>query len=295
MALRMTFGGSPNPSQWSDVSEVIADLANDLVRRNDWDENVWQAPQQHMLASDKAIDNDRGFVGSNDAFEPAVAMSIDVSLRDDYPIFDCYLDDLFGVGRESAKARLEAAVPLAIHLVGRPAAGDESFPRDDLLSTSKFLAEAKASERKIILGWVIDTRAFTVSLPADKYRAWTNDIRRMKDKPGRRASSKDLEALIGRLNHAAFVIPNSRPFLGRLYRANERAQGYGSVRLTQAQVDDLTLWERLLEDAARGLSINRLVCRWPTRIVRVDACPQGIGGYGPRVGWRGGCNLTRIS
>ncbi len=33
-ALRMTFGGAPNPSQWSDISEVIADLANDLVRRS---------------------------------------------------------------------------------------------------------------------------------------------------------------------------------------------------------------------------------------------------------------------
>ncbi|KAI2492527.1 hypothetical protein MHU86_22009 [Fragilaria crotonensis] len=94
MALRMTFGGSPNPSQWSDVSEVIADLANDLVRRNDWDENVWQAPQQHMLASDKAIDNDRGFVGSNDAFEPAVAMSSTFPCETTL-IFDCYLDDLF--------------------------------------------------------------------------------------------------------------------------------------------------------------------------------------------------------
>jgi hypothetical protein len=36
------------------------------------------------------------------------------------------------------------------------------------------------------------------------------------------------------------------------------------------------------------VSINRLVARWPTRIVRVDACPQGIGGYGLQSGvaWR---------
>ena len=37
IALRMTFGGSPNPAQWSDVSEEVTDLANDLVRRSDWD------------------------------------------------------------------------------------------------------------------------------------------------------------------------------------------------------------------------------------------------------------------
>ncbi len=33
-ALCMTFGGARNPSHWSDVSEVIADLANGLVRRS---------------------------------------------------------------------------------------------------------------------------------------------------------------------------------------------------------------------------------------------------------------------
>jgi hypothetical protein len=37
VALRLTFGGLPNPSLWSDVSEVVTDLANDLVRRSDWD------------------------------------------------------------------------------------------------------------------------------------------------------------------------------------------------------------------------------------------------------------------
>jgi hypothetical protein len=40
VTLRMTFGGAPNPSQWSDVSEVIADLANYLARRSDWDPSV---------------------------------------------------------------------------------------------------------------------------------------------------------------------------------------------------------------------------------------------------------------
>jgi hypothetical protein len=32
IALRLTFGGAPNPSQWSDISEMATDLANDIVR-----------------------------------------------------------------------------------------------------------------------------------------------------------------------------------------------------------------------------------------------------------------------
>jgi hypothetical protein len=31
VALRLTFGGSANPSQWSDLSELLFDLANDII------------------------------------------------------------------------------------------------------------------------------------------------------------------------------------------------------------------------------------------------------------------------
>jgi hypothetical protein len=53
------------------------------------------------------------------------------------------------------------------------------------------------------------------------------------------------------------------------------------------QLEDLELWRKFLRKAADGISI-KLVCRWPTRIVRVDACPQGMGGYSLESGiaWR---------
>jgi hypothetical protein len=85
----------------------------------------------------------------------------------------------------------------------------ESFPRDDLLAVSKFLAKAKASERKTILGWEVNTRSFKVSLPTHKRRAWASELRRLAKLPGRWANAKELEMTIGRLNHAAYVVPNS--------------------------------------------------------------------------------------
>jgi hypothetical protein len=290
VALRLTFGGAPNPSQWSDVSEVAVDLANDLVRREDWDPEVWWAPQQHLLGSGDAVDCDAGKIEHDDDFGEAFEMSVQFPIEDDLPIFDCYLDDLFGVGREKDRDRLEAVVPLVLHLIGRPVEEgvEESVPRDALLAVSKFLAEAKASETKVILGWEVNTRRMTVSLPADKHRAWTGDLLDIRSRAGRRVTAKELESTIGRLSHAAYVVPNSRHFLGRLYRASERASAHGSVKLNPAQWDDLGLWLAFLDAAHRGVSINRLVARWPTRIVRVDACPQGIGGYGLQSGiaWR---------
>ncbi|KAI2509947.1 hypothetical protein MHU86_4512 [Fragilaria crotonensis] len=286
----MTFGGAPNPSQWSNISEVITDLANHLVRRSDWDPTVWSAPQQKILRTSEAVDNDRGHVDPGDEFGKAFTMSVEDPVDDGLAKFECYLDDLFGVFLARDEEKAEAVLPLAMHLVGRPVdeRAPESFPRDDLLAASKFLAEAKASERKTILGWDVNTRSFKVSPPTDKRLVWVNELQRLGSLPGRRAHAKELETTIGRLNHAAYVVPNSRPFLGRLYRASERAQACGLVKLSNSQVADLKLWETFLDAAAKGISINRLVFRWPTRIVRVDACPQGMGGYGLQSGiaWR---------
>ena len=92
------------------------DLANDLVRRDDWDPIVWMAPQQHLLSSDKAVDCDTGKIAEEDAFGKAAEISVVFPVEDALLMFDCYLDDLFGASRERDKARLEAALPFALLL-----------------------------------------------------------------------------------------------------------------------------------------------------------------------------------
>jgi hypothetical protein len=290
LALRMTFGGSPNPAEWSEVSEVMTDLANDLARRLDWDPLLHRSPHQELLNSKAAIDNDEGHVRREHPFGKAQTLAVNYPDSDDFPRYECYLDDIFGAFLERYGARGAAAIPLALHMIGRPhgTEGEESFPRDDLLAISKFLAEAKPSESKVILGWRINTRLFTVSLPAEKHFLWKRDIelilvRRLEPVP-----AKVLERLMGRLNHAAVVVPLSRHFTGRLYQALGRAKAAGRVLLNENQTQDLQLWLKFLDAGARGISINRLVCRWPTRVIRVDACPQGIGGYclSSGIAWR---------
>ncbi len=140
--------------------------------------------------------------------------------KDDLARFNCYLDDIFGAFMEREAEKGAAAIPLALHIVGRPhdPNGRESFPRDDILAIPKFLAEAKPSERKVILGWTVDTRKLSVALPQDKFRAWTgsvDDILRRHKSP---IPTKESETLMGRLNHASYVIPYARHFTGRLAR-----------------------------------------------------------------------------
>ena len=51
------------------------------------------------------------------------------------------------------------------------------------------------------------------------------------------------------------------------------------MRLNEHEVADLRLWLEFLDLARRGISINILTVRTPTRMAWSDSCPFGLGGY----------------
>ncbi len=107
VALRLTFGGSPNPSLWSDVSEVVTDLANDLVRRPDWDPTRHHSPHQPLLESDRAKDDDADSSLGGERFRCSHFFAPDYPIEDILPRFDCYLDDIFGAFTAATKRRAQ--------------------------------------------------------------------------------------------------------------------------------------------------------------------------------------------
>jgi hypothetical protein len=66
-------------------------------------------------------------------------MSVVFPVEDHGPMFDCYLDDLFGVSRGKGRLKLEAVLPFILHLIGRPVEEEvpESLPREALIAVSK--------------------------------------------------------------------------------------------------------------------------------------------------------------
>ena len=184
--------------------------------------------------------------------------------------------------------RCAAAVPLAVHLISRPTDPAEPIPRDDILSLKKLAGEGKMEEIKIILGWEINTRALTISLPEAKYVAWTRDISHFLQQSSVRA--KTLETNIGRLNHVGFTIPMMRHFLNCLRKLFSQAQNcqWGSAKLTAKVRDDLRLCLDFLSIAREGISINNVIYRKPTHVYHSNACEHGIGGYSLTSGraWR---------
>jgi hypothetical protein len=280
VALRLTFGGAPNPSRWSDLSEIACDLSNDLARNPGWEPSRHLSPHASKLPSDPLLEP------PDIPYATAHPLSVPLPVDDD-PKSEVYIDDLFNCYLQRHLLRGREILPFVLELLGRPPDADDPIERDDVLSISKFLAEATPSEVKTILGWVVDTRRLLLSLPPNKVLAWSASIQAMLDDP-RKVSYEDLDTLIGRLNHCGFLIPQARHFMGRIRTAKHSASKRRYTRLSLDVQLDLGLWLGFIHSAGAGIDMNNLTFRHPTHVSRVDASEHGMGGYSLITGkaWR---------
>ena len=152
------------------------------------------------------------------------------------------------------------------------------YPRRPILSIPKLIAEGRPEEIQIVLGWRLNTRLLEISLPDDKYLAWSAEVQNLRADGNCRA--KELETLVGRLNHTAYIIPNSRHFMSRIHRGLEAGRaGKRQRKMGTEALEDLLLWEGFQDHAHQGVSMNLLVTREPNKICWSDACPYRLGGY----------------
>ena len=146
------------------------------------------------------------------------------------------------------------------------------------MSQPKLIAEGGPAEAQIVLGWTLNTRSLLVILPLDKFEAWSSDLKEIISKRG--GTFGQLETTIGRLNHAAYIIPLSRHFLNRVrLRLRVKKHKNQALSLTQDEIDDFELWTVFLSQAHTGISMNQITIRQPTKTCWSDSCPFGIGGF----------------
>jgi hypothetical protein len=154
VSLRLTFGYAPNPSEFSKISEMIADTTNIILQHKDWD------PSSLHSSFNTLIDENPRLVDSTVDFTPARKPLTEWDISE-YGTTDVYIDDIFNVfpfRSENHLLRGRNAALLAIDLMGRPTHPNDPLPRDPLIAVKKVVAEGTPSEVLIILGWQIDTR-----------------------------------------------------------------------------------------------------------------------------------------
>jgi hypothetical protein len=273
IALRLTFGGSPNPPTWCTFAEMVTDLSNEIVLTEEWDPGTLRSPTQPVTPAPTLLDDT---IPIAQARPLAVSIPVSATCRT-----DGFIDDLITVFLDTPanRDRCPHATPLAMHLTSRPHAGDaEPIIRRDILSVSKLIAEGTPAEIQCVLGWLINTRTLLLSLPDDKYEAWALSLQAMVDSGT--ATFGDLDTAVGRLNHAAHIIPLSRHFLNRLrLRLQTRRPTKQEITFSPAEIQDLRLWLHFLAQANAGISMNQITIRQPSRLTWSDSCPFGVGGY----------------
>jgi hypothetical protein len=101
---------------------------------------------------------------------------------------------------------------------------------------------------------MLDTHFLLIQLPEDKFVAWIAEVEALIR--SQHCPHHVLETLVGRLNHAAVIIPMAQHFLGRLRnRIDPNAFKQKSLQLAKAEIEDLKLWRQLLAKAGKGISM----------------------------------------
>lgn len=276
MALRLTFGGRACPSEWSCLSEMVCDLANALINDPSWDPDDLYNPQSLRIPEMKSLPEDIKIAEAKE-------LVIDVPVSDKGGA-DVFIDDTFAFavdlpGTDNIK-RLERGPLLALHAISRPLHESEPIPRHPMASEDKFKAEAAAEETKMILGWLVDHRQLLVSLPENKFVAWSKALQDIID--SKTTTAKTLEQNIGRLVHVAQILPEIYHFLNQLRSLHERSKNRRSIKVPDNCLADCHLLLKFLLRAREGISMNNLVLQLPLVIYRSDSCPHGLGGYSCR-------------
>jgi hypothetical protein len=157
LALRLSFGGAPNPPTWCSFSEMVTDLSNEIPLCEDWDPSKLHSPGQPETPTPKTLDDSVPF-----ALGRPLAVNVPTGVTGRT---DSFIDDLIRVFLDTPdnRAKQPHAVPLAIFVANRPNAGDdEPVPRRENLSAPKLVAEGTPAEIQIVLGWDLDARRLLV-------------------------------------------------------------------------------------------------------------------------------------
>ncbi|KAL7525801.1 hypothetical protein ACHAXR_002849, partial [Thalassiosira sp. AJA248-18] len=158
---RLPFGSSPAPAEFCIISEIVFDLANDLLYCEKWDPNKLPSPYANELPPPERIPGNVEFGRAEEA-----DVKLDPSITGGA---EGYIDDgacavLDSPSNWRMVIRAAQAVVMALFLIFRPLAHLlEPIKRPDPASIRKMIAEGGLKELITFLGWLINTRAFEIA------------------------------------------------------------------------------------------------------------------------------------
>ena len=132
---RLTFGGAACPAVCCPVTELIADLTNDILDNSAWSPDIIQSQDQHLVPQPLRLEDNINITAALPTMllpNPKPNGTTDVFIDD---LIVLFLD------REEICKRAPSALPLAINILERPVNTNEIVPRSGLLALNKLEAE----------------------------------------------------------------------------------------------------------------------------------------------------------
>jgi hypothetical protein len=199
---------------------------------------------------------------------------------------DIYINDLVSLAVEIKRTdnlvRSNRAPLLAFDTCACLLDPNEPIPCKTMEARDKLAAEAMLEEPKMILGWFLDFCCLRITLPDNKFKAWTSAIEKIIQEGS--ATAKEIEQNIGRLVHLGLALPFIHHFMSRLRDLHLTATQRRSVKVNGEYAKDLRMMLGFLKIANEDISLKSIAFRQPTHIYRSDSCPASLGGYSHK-GW----------
>jgi hypothetical protein len=253
LILQLTFGGAPCPFEWNIISESIRDLVNAILYSNNWDPHSDYAPCQHLVPP-------INLMGDSISFAEGAERIVNIPV-DPRGTGDAYIDDLLQaaviIDGTNNTIRCKCATLLAIDACVRSKHPNEPIPREEMEAHNKLEAEAGLEECKTILGWLVDTRCLLLSLPNNKFVAWTAIIEEVLERGTTLA--KEMESIIGRLGHLGIAIHAIYHFMSRLCDLQDQAKSRRSITINEECCNDLRFMIGVIKRAHDGIDLNIII------------------------------------
>ena len=282
ISTRLPFGGSPCPPDFCLLTDMICDTINDVLLCDDWDESKVFSDFSNFVPADEELDE-------NIPFCEAKSLAVQIE-PNDKGYFDVYIDDFIGITVDigNNKARLKAVPGTVIDAVSHRAKEELDIKRENMVAKDKCEAEGAIAEKRICLGWMLNTRQLLVQLPQHKCIAWIKDVDALI--VHKSISHANLISLIGKLENVITMVKMMGHFMNNLYALKEKTEVAHphSVLIPTRAKEDAKLHKVFLRKAQKGINMNLLTFRKPTHIIVGDACEHGLGAFHIEsgVGWR---------
>ena len=273
--LVLPMGWKNSPPAFTTATETIADLANGALHAGK------SAPPHPLDIRAQMHDEIDEHTSETPSTEPKVAPDPSLPSRQ-YPTaeVDVYVDDFIAVAQGDRKrlTNVRATLLHSIDSVFRPNDEQDSKFRSEPVSLKKLdRGDASWSTHQTILGWDIDTRSKTITLPPHRKQR-LQEVLQSIPPDQRRIGITKWHKVLGELRSMSIALPGSRGLFSALQKALQMHKGK-RVSLTQDVHQALQDFRWILNNLSeRPTRIAELVPLLPSALGHHDASGIGAGG-----------------